>query len=390
MQLDDFLNKEIQEIQEQNLYRHLTILDYPASLRVKINNKKVLNLCSNNYLNYADNPIVKQAAVDALDGYGIGSTGSRLITGTSPLHSELEFKLANFKGTQAAMYLSCGYVANISTIAAILNDSDVVFSDELNHASIIDGIKLSRADKFIYKHNDIADLERLLKNNRARYSKAMIITDTIFSMDGDRAPLEELADLKEKYQAFMMIDEAHATGVIGNKGGGLSQHLGLTDKIEIHMGTLSKAVGVEGAYISGSERLIEYLRHKSRGFVFSTAPSPAIAGAIIKALDLIMEDSAAREKLWANIDYFKSKLIELEKKAKIQLIPTESAIFCFKVGDIRDTLLFQQNMFNEHNIFISAIRPPTVKTPRVRLCLCSNLNVDDLDFIIEAIKECCY
>ena len=388
MDFNDFLTSELNNIKENNLYRELTILDYPAGIWVHIQNGKYLNLCSNNYLCYANHPDIIIALAISADKYGIGSTGSRLISGTSPVYHELENKIANFKKTPAALFMSCGYVANVSTIAALINEQDAVFSDELNHASIIDGIRLSRANKFIYKHNDMNHLEMLLKQHRHKYNKAMIITDTIFSMDGDRALLAETVGLKEKHDCFLMIDEAHATGILGRKGAGLAQELNLTQDIEVQMGTFSKAIGVEGAYIAGSSDLIDYLKHKSRGFVFSTAPSPAIAGAVIKSLEIIMNDFSSRTLLWANVKYFKSELIKLQKEVNIKLIEGDSPIFCIIVGNTEETIEFQKRLFDEYSIYTKAIRPPTVKTSRIRLCLSSLLTQDNLDHVIVAIKQC--
>lgn len=380
----EFLNDELTKIKKQNLYRNLVEIDCPSETYVQIRGKKVLNLCSNNYLNYANHPDIKKAAIEGINQYGLGSTGSRLTTGTTPAHTELEEKLAKFKHTEAALYMSCGFVANFSTIAALVDKNDVIFTDILNHASIIDGIRLSKANRIIYKHNDMEHLESRLKNNRSNYSKALIVTDTVFSMDGDCCKLEEIINLKNKYNAFLMVDEAHATGILGPNGSGLAHSLGLNNQIEIQMGTLSKAVGIQGAYIAGSNCLIDYLRHKSRGFVYSTAPSPALTKALIKAIDLLMNDNLSRKKLWDNIKYFKEKILELDN---VQLIQTNSAIFCLEVGDIDQTLAFQTEMFNKYNIFVSAIRPPTVKTPRIRICITSALTKEILDSAINAMKN---
>ncbi|MEW5821247.1 MAG: pyridoxal phosphate-dependent aminotransferase family protein [Cyanobacteriota bacterium] len=384
MKLEKYIDSQLELVKKTNLLRTIDELNYPAALWVEMNGKQYLNLCSNNYLCYADHPEIKKAAIDAINSYGIGSTGSRLITGTSLLHSQLEDKIAEFKGCESAMFLSSGYVANLSTISAILNIDDVIFSDELNHASIIDGIKLSRANKFIYKHNNMQHLETLLKDNRHKFNKSMIVTDSIFSMDGDMADLNSLIELKNKYNSFLMIDEAHATGIIGKNGSGMASHLNVNNCIDISMGTFSKAAGVEGAYISGSSKLIDYLRHYSRGFVFSTAPSPAIAGAIIKSIELMTNDNFSRQKLWENVAYFKNNLSSI---AGLELIPNNSPIFCLIVGDTETTLLFQRQLLEDYRIFIKAIRPPTVKSSRIRLCLNSQLTCKELDFIINAIKS---
>lgn len=387
MQFEEFLNAQLDEIKSKNLYRNPLTLNYPAAKYFELEGRKILNLCSNNYLCYAEHPEIKQAAIEAINKYGTGSTGSRLITGTTPLHTLLEEKIAQFKNTEAAMFLSCGFIANISTIPALMHENDVIFSDELNHASIIDGIRQAKVDKYIYNHNDLNHLEDLLSANRNKYNKSLIITDTIFSMDGDTAPLKELVDLKKKFNSILMIDEAHATGVFGDTGAGLAQELNLTQDIDIHMGTFSKALGVEGAYIAGSKNLIEYLRHKSRGFIYSTAPSPAIVGAVIQAIELVQQDKERRQKLRKNIDYLKKRLKEIQSE-KFCLIPNNSAIFCFIIGNTEETMQFQKKMLEEKNIFAIAIRPPTVKTSRIRLCLNSELTKDELNQIILDINNC--
>ena len=387
MKLDEILNKELDAIKKQGLYREIKVLDYPAALEVKINGKFYLNLASNNYLNYAEHPEIKEAAINAINKYGTGSTGSRLITGTTPLHDKLERTISNFKSTESAMFMSCGFITNVSTISALAGKQDVIFSDELNHASIIDGIRLSGAQKFIYKHNNTPELEELLKQHRQKYNRALIITDTIFSMDGDRADLVKLIELKNKYKCIIMVDEAHATGIYGKTGAGLAEELSLSKNIDIQMGTFSKAIGIEGGYIAGSKLLIDYLRHNSRGFIYSTAPSPAIAGAIIKAMEIVKEDRSSRELLKKHIDYFKSRIIELEKRTALSLIPTDSAIFCLNTGNVDNTMLFYKEMFEKHHILVSAIRPPTVKTSRIRICLSAGLTKASIERTLLAINN---
>lgn len=387
MNFDTFIKSELENLKQNNLYRELTTLDVPSANWVEISNNMYINLSSNNYLNYAGNTVIKDAAIIAIQDYGIGSTGSRLITGTSTLHIKLEELVAEFKGTEKAIVYSCGYVANVSTIAAIAGPDDLILSDELNHASIIDGIKLSKANKLIYKHNDMTDLEEKLKQYSKKYNKCILITDTIFSMDGDIANMQAIVALKEKYNFTIMVDEAHATGIIGNKGAGIVSHYGLTDKIDIQMGTFSKALGVEGAYVAASEEIINFLINKSRGFIYSTASSPAVIGAVIAAIKLVMQDDKAREKLWWNVEYFKSKLKDIEKEGKISVVADQSPIFCLKAGDIVQTEKFQNYLLEEHNLYTKAIRPPTVESPRIRMCLNTNLSRSDLELILKAIKN---
>jgi len=364
----DFLKESLSDIKAKQLFRSFTPASSRAGAYMVYKDRKVLQMSSNNYLGLAGDPRLEEAAIKAIEKFGIGSTGSRLISGTHKLHIELEEKIANMKGTEKALVFSTGYAANLGTISALVTENDAVYSDELNHASIIDGIKFSKCAKFIYKHCDTQDLERLLEENYKKYCFNFIITDSIFSMDGDRAPLNEIVRLKEKYETVLFIDEAHAFGVYGNKGQGLAHELGINDKIDIQMGTLSKAVGSSGGYIAGSKELIDYLINKSRSFIYSTAPEiPAIA-ASIKSLEIIENDQNLRNKLYDNIKFIKNSLNNLDQAKNITIIPSESAIFCAIVGDQSKTLEVSKKLLEEHNIFATAIRPPTVKTSTIRFC----------------------
>lgn len=371
------LEKNLSQIKHDNLYRDFKPITSKSGAYVKFNGKQVLQMSSNNYLGLAGDPRITEAVIKATEKYGTGSTGSRLISGTHKLHTELEEKLAELKETERALVFSTGYAANIGAISALFTTKDAVYSDELNHASIIDGIKLSGADKFIYKHCDTQDLEKLLEENHKKYRFNVIITDSVFSMDGDRAPLKEITDLKEKYGAVLFLDEAHAFGIYGERGQGLAHELGLNQKVDIQMGTLSKAAGSEGGYIAGKAELIEYLINKSRSFIFSTAPSIPTTAASIKAVEIIGSDSELRKKLWENIEYF-SSVLTMTKQA-------ESAIFCIKFDDIQKTMQISKDLLEKHNIMASCIRPPTVKIPRIRLCTMALHTKEDLDYVSEKL-----
>ncbi|OGH97961.1 MAG: hypothetical protein A2039_00815 [Candidatus Melainabacteria bacterium GWA2_34_9] len=382
MNFYEYLETELNQIKNDNLYRDFKELSSKPDAYVEYKGNKVLQLSSNNYLGLAGDLRITEAVIKAVEKYGVGSTGSRLISGTHKLHTELEEKLAELKETEKAIVFSTGYATNIGAISALLTEKDAIYSDELNHASIIDGIKLSRTNKFIYKHCNIQDLERLLEENHKKYRFNVIITDSVFSMDGDIAPLKEIVDLKEKFNAVLFLDEAHAFGIYGNHGQGLAHELGLNNKIDIQMGTLSKAAGSEGGYICGKSELIEYLRNKSRSFIFSTAPSiPAIA-ASIKAVEIIGSDCELRKKLWKNIEYFKKGLSRLN----LDLMPSKSAIFCIKFDDIEKTLQISNDLLEKHHIMASCIRPPTVKTPRIRLCTMALHTKQDLDYVLEKLS----
>jgi len=405
MNFYEYLETELNQIKNDNLYRDFKELSSKPDAYVEYKGNKVLQLSSNNYLGLAGDLRITEAVIKAVEKYGVGSTGSRLISGTHKLHTELEEKLAELKETEKAIVFSTGYATNIGAISALLTEKDAVYSDELNHASIIDGIKLSRTNKFIYKHCNIQDLERLLEENHKKYRFNVIITDSVFSMDGDIAPLKEIVDLKEKFNAVLFLDEAHAFGIYGNHGQGLAHELGLNNKIDIQMGTLSKAAGSEGGYICGKSELVEYLRNKSRSFIFSTAPSiPAIA-ASIKAVEIIGSDNLLRERLWKNIEYFSSVIASDQKErgnlpdqqcqTDCRVEPStlltmtkrqQSAIFCIKFDDIKKTLQISQELLEKHRIMASCIRPPTVKTPRIRLCTMALHTKQNLDYVLEKLS----
>jgi len=414
MNFYEHLETELNQIKTDNLYRDFKALSSKPDAYVEYKGNKVLQMSSNNYLGLAGDLRITEAVIKAVEKYGVGSTGSRLISGTHKLHTELEEKLAELKETEKAIVFSTGYAANIGAISALLNEKDAVYSDELNHASIIDGIKLAGTNKFIYKHCNVQDLGRLLEENHKKYRFNVIITDSVFSMDGDIAPLKEIVDLKEKYNAVLFLDEAHAFGVFGEKGQGLAHELGLNHKIDIQMGTLSKAAGSEGGYICGKTELIEYLRNKSRSFIFSTAPSIPVIAASIKAVEIIGSDFELRKKLWKNIEYFQTVLNRLNNNTVIlsdqrerENLPNvanwtdshatalpplrmtkgilNSPIFCIKFDDIQKTLQISQELLEKHNIMASCIRPPTVKTPRIRLCTMALHTKQDLDYVLEKL-----
>jgi len=342
-----------------------------------------MQVSSNNYLGLAGDVRLEQAVIESVKKYGVGSTGSRLISGAREVHAQLEEKIAELKGVQRAMVFSSGYAANIGALSALFDENDAVYSDKLNHASIIDGIKLSKANKYIYNHCDINSLEELLIKNQHKHRLNVIVSDSIFSMDGDRAPLLELVKLKEKYGAVLFIDEAHSFGIYGHHGEGLSHELGISDKIDIQMGTLSKAAGSEGGYIAGSSDLIEYLTNKSRSFIYSTAPAIPCIAASIKAVEIIKTAHDLREKLYVNIEYLKMRL----KEHNFDLIPSESAIFCIKFNNIEQACQISEQLLEEYNIMASAIRPPTVDIPRIRICAMALHKKSDLDYLVKSLSE---
>lgn len=421
IQVKDFLVSELAEIKSQNLYRQ-TVNHNKA-------NSHLINFSSNDYLGlgsriftgaqlYSDPMIIKilsegkidftkeekidlkqkdseqcslfaQNKVESKESTAfmlnqLGSTGSRLITGTHEIHEKLETFIAEWKHTEAAMLFTSGYLANLGALSALLNPRDVVFSDEYNHACIFDGIRLSRAKKFIYKHNDINHLEELITQHRSQFAKAIIVSDTVFSMDGDKAKLAEISALAKKFNCSVYIDEAHATGVLGSSGSGLVEEL--VDKsllkysdIEIQMGTFSKAVGLEGAYIAGSRDLINYLKNKARTFVYSTAASPLLLNKVYEHLKIIRYSKQLREKLHSNIEFFRGKLKEYQN---IDWGNDSTAIFSIAMKTNQHAIESSEQL-KLKGFLVLPIRPPTVPNPRLRICISANHSEENINNLVD-------
>ncbi|MEI7473326.1 MAG: pyridoxal phosphate-dependent aminotransferase family protein [bacterium] len=381
------LQSELLSIEEKKLLRTIKEHSQNEGAWVNLNGKKVLQFCSNDYLGLSKDKRLLDSIIEAVNTYGHGSTGSRLITGTHTPHVKLEEKLAELKKTESSLVFSCGYSANIGILSAILTEQDAVYSDELNHASIIDGIKLSKAQKYIYKHCDMEHLDEILSQNTNKHRLNIIITDSIFSMDGDRAPLKEIVNLKKKYNTVLYVDEAHSFGIYGKSGEGLLGELDLSDQAEIQMGTLSKAIGSEGGYVAGNNTLINYLINKSRSFIFSTAPSIATAAASLKAIEIIEENPKLRENFISNIKYFSEGLKDIETQKNFRLLPQDSAIFAIEFGNIEKTLKISHNLLDNYNIQAVAIRPPTVKQPVIRFTLSALHSKNDIDYLLNCLLE---
>ncbi len=392
------LKTELEDLKKKNLLRSLRQMDSDQDAIVTVDGQKCVNFSSNNYLGLANDHRLKSAAIQAIQEYGTGSGASRLITGSMKLHHELEAKIAEFKGAEATLLFNSGYHANIGILSALLRKEDVVFSDQLNHASIIDGCRLSGAKVRVYPHCNVVELEELLAQEvrevrQVRAVRRVIATDSIFSMDGDAAPLAELMSLAEKYDAWLMVDEAHATGVYGAKGSGLIEEMfPLREKNEvsrerlIQMGTLGKALGSFGAYVAGPKVLIDYLINKSRSFIYTTALPPAIAASALAAIEIVEKESSLREKLWENIDYFNTQM----KGATRRVAPTElkSPIIPLIVEDSEKALTLSQKLF-EKGMIVTAIRYPTVAqgTERLRITLMATHTKSQIDLLIEALHE---
>ena len=299
-----FITAELDALKAKGLYRNLRVLQGEQGAEVNYDGKKVLQLSSNNYLGLNTHPRLRKAMIDAIEKYGAGSGAVRTIAGTMSLHEELERKLADFKHVGGVLVLQSGFTANMGVIPQVVDEGDLIISDQLNHASIIDGVRLSKAARAVYAHADVNDLERVLKEKASQYRRILIITDGVFSMDGDIAPLPDIVTAAEKYNAIVMIDDAHASGVLGRNGRGTVDHFNLHGRVHIQVGTLSKAIGVLGGYIAGPESLRDLLIHRSRPFLFSTSHPPAVTAACIAAIDVLLEEPQLIERLWENTRFF--------------------------------------------------------------------------------------
>jgi 8-amino-7-oxononanoate synthase len=387
-EFDSALEQGLDSIKKDQLLRSLRRVPSAQGPRIEFHRRSCLNFSSNDYLGLANDPKVKDAATRAIERFGAGSGASRLICGSLAIHHELEEELAKFKGTQAALSFSSGYSAALGTICALVGKEDVVILDKLVHASIIDAARLSGAKMRVFRHNDPADLEKILKQeSRAgeadteRQPRKVVITESVFSMDGDRAPLRDLVALKNKYGAWLMLDEAHATGLIGPNRRGLAELDGLSDHIEIQMGTLGKALGSAGGFVCGSRALIDYLINKARSFIFSTAPVPAAAGAALAALQFLAsnEGKTRCDKLWRNIQIL---------CAQLKINKAGSAIVPIMIGDESLAVKTADELLSR-GIFIPAIRYPTVSrgSARLRLTLSAAHSVDDIESAAKALID---
>ncbi|AAS12714.1 MULTISPECIES: glycine C-acetyltransferase [Treponema] len=378
----EFLQKKVQELKEQGLYKELVTLEGPSDAECVINGKKVINLSSNNYLGFANHPRLKKAAIEAIEKYGAGAGAVRPIIGNMKIHDDLEKLLAEFKREEAVLAFQSGFNCNAGVIQALTDKGDLIISDQLNHASIIDGTRLSKADKAVFQHSDMADLERVLKEKRNNYNNVLIITDGVFSMDGDIAKLPEIVALAEKYNCLTYVDDAHSSGVLGESGRGTVDHFKLHGRVDVAMGTLSKAIGVVGGYVAGKKVTIDWLKNRGRPFLFSTGLPPAAVGAAIEAVKMLMESTEYTDKLWANAKHFKEGL----GKLGYNIGHSETPITPIIIGDEAKTLEFSKKLF-ENGLFSGPIVFPTVPkgTGRVRCMVTAGHTTEQLD---RAVKIC--
>jgi glycine C-acetyltransferase len=379
----DYLASEIQALRDQGTYRRLRVLDDAQKARTSIDHRVVVNLSSNNYLGLTTHPKLRERAVEAIRTRGVGSGSVRTIAGTMDIHMQLERKLAEFKRTEAAVVFQSGFAANAGTVAAILGRDDAIVSDELNHASIIDGARLSRATIKVFPHRDVAAARRIVEE-LPRTQRKLLISDGVFSMDGDLGALPDLCDLAEEFGCIMMVDDAHASGVFGEHGRGTIDHFGLHGRVDVQVGTLSKALGVLGGYVAGSRSLIEFLYHRARPFLFSTSHPPAVAAACLAAIEVMETEPDLMNQLWENTRFFKSGLQALG----FDTGASESPITPVIVGEAALAMALSDQLF-EKGVFAQGIGFPTVPygKARVRTIVTATHTRDQLEFALDCFKN---
>lgn len=381
-----FLDQELKSLEEQGFVWRPRTLQSEQRARAVFDGKEVVNLSSNNYLGLTNHPKMREAAKKAIDQYGAGAGAVRPIAGTMTLHKQLEEKLARFKGVEATLVFQSGFAANLGTIQALVGKGDAIYSEELNHGSIIDGCRLSGAEIMKWPHRDVDALRQLCKETRQRYRRALLVTDAVFSMDGDIAPLRELADIAEEFDLIFMVDDAHASGVLGRSGRGSADHFGLHGRVDVQMGTLSKALGAMGGYIAGSKKLIEFLIQKARPWLLSTAHPPAVVAAAIAAVEILESPEGEQlvRKLWENANYFKKELQKLGFNTGASETPITPVI----VGSSHNAKQLAKRLFEE-GVFAQEIVFPMVARDkaRVRTIVTAMHPKEDLDFALNAFKK---
>jgi len=383
-----WIRKELENLQKQGLLINIRTIDSPMGEKIKVDGKWVYNFCSNNYLGLANNPELKKASIKAIGRYGIGPTAVRTIAGTTKLHLELENKLAKFKKAESVITFQSGFNANIATIPALVGENDKIFSDELNHASVIDACRLSKAEVIRYKHLDIKDLKqkinKLHSTLKANPCKVLIVTDGVFSMDGDIAPLPEICRLAQKYNAILMVDDAHGEGVLGKNGRGIVDYFNLHGKVDIEVGTLSKAFGVVGGLAAGKKDIIDWLRQRARPFLFSSAMTIPDVAACLEAVKILQKSNGLVKKLWENTIYFKNEM----KNLGFDTGNSQTPIVPIMLGEAMLAKEFSKELFNNY-VFAMAIGYPTVPLgkARIRVMMSASHSRKSLDFALDAFSR---
>jgi glycine C-acetyltransferase len=378
-----YLAVEIDALKTQGVYRQLRVLDDEQRAHTVVDGRSTINLSSNNYLGLTTHPRLREKAIEAIDRFGVGTGSVRTIAGTMAMHIELERRLAEFKQTEAVVVFQSGFTANAGTVSAVLSKEDVIISDALNHASIIDGCRLSRAAIKVFPHKDV-DAARDILRDLMPGQRKLLITDGVFSMDGDLGPLPALCELAEEYGAIMMVDDAHASGVFGRNGRGTVDHFGMHERVDIQVGTLSKAIGALGGYVAGSRALIEFLHHRARPFLFSTSHPPSVVATCMAAIDLLLEEPQIIDRLWDNTRFFKAGLSALGFNTGI----SESPITPVIVGDGALAMKLSDRLFDQ-GVFAQGIAFPTVArdAARVRTIVTATHTKDELQFALDAFGK---
>lgn len=374
-----WLQSSLDTLHRAHWYRSVkTIEELPGAI-VELEGRRVINFASNDYLGLAGNQRLIEASIAATQKYGTGSTGSRLLSGHRQLHQDLESKIAEFKQTEDALVFSSGYLANLGTITALVGVKDLILADQYNHSSLKNGAKLSGATVIEYLHSNLDDLAQKLRQNRSQYRRCLITTDSVFSMDGDLCQLPELITLAESFDCMLLVDEAHATGVLGATGAGCVEHFGATGQPMIQIGTLSKALGSLGGYVAGSKLLIDFLRNRAPTWIYTTALSPADTAAALTGIEIVQNEPQRRQQLWSNVEMLKQGL------ANWQILPTASPIICIALENAKQALNLADKL-QEASIFAPAIRPPTVPTSRIRLSVMATHTVAHLEKLISVLQ----
>ena len=376
----NWIEKSLKTIHRANWYRSVQTIESRPGSTVRLDGRSLINFASNDYLGLAGDDRLIQAAIEATEEFGTGSSGSRLLSGHRQLHRDLELAIADLKQTEDALVFSSGYLANLGTIAAIVGNRDLIFSDEYNHSSLKNGAKLSNAEILSYSHLDLANLRLKLTSYRHKYRRCLILTDSVFSMDGDICQLPELIDLAENFDCMLLVDEAHATGVMGETGAGCVEYFDCSSKELIQIGTLSKALGSLGGYVAGSGALIDFLRNRAPSWIYTTALSPADTAAAKKAIEIIKIEPQRRDRLWNNVNILKQKLSEFE------LLPSQSPIICLGLDNATEALTTAKKL-KATGIFAPAIRPPTVPTSRIRFSVMATHQTKDFEKLATVLQK---
>ncbi len=378
-----WIETELQNLKDAGLYNRIRTLSSPQGAWLIVDGQRALNFCSNNYLGLANHPRLVEAAKRAIDRYGVGPAAVRTIAGTMDLHVQLEQRFAQFKGVESAITFQSGFSANLATIPALVGKDDLIISDELNHASIIDGCRLSGAKIMRYKHCDVQDLEQVLKENRSEYPRALVITDGVFSMDGDIAPLDKIYEAAQSYQAILMVDDAHGEGVIGRGGRGIVDHFHLHGKVDVEVGTMSKAFGVVGGVVAGNPKVVEWLQQRGRPFLFSSAMTVPDTAACLASLDLLEESTELVDRLWENTRYFKQEMQSLGFDIGNSFTPITPVM----LGEAPLAQQFSCDLF-EQGVFAMALGFPTVPRgkARIRVMISASHSKQDLEYGLQAFR----